>query len=167
MSLILERYILENANTQWDMFTKLRIIEMYSLIYGSMPAIVTYQTREDYVGPDLELIHPRNLRIQSNKSSIEDADYCFVNSVVPVSFLKNKLKEEKTIYDKDAIKELLSAIEYGTPDREYADKTWEERQREENKDTGKSTIILSGSSIPDVWINFSYTLPKSSFLPFA
>ena len=54
MQCVLEKYILPKANTQWDMLTKFRIIEMYSLIYGSMPALVTYKVSSNYVGPDLE-----------------------------------------------------------------------------------------------------------------
>lgn len=153
MQCVLEKYILPKANTQWDMLTKFRIIEMYSLIYGSMPALVTYKISSNYVGPDLEVLHPRNVRVQAHKYSIEDADYVFVNTIVPMSFLTNILKREETVYDKKAVQELVEACKDAKPQIEEEDKTYEQKQDKTERD--RNQIALTTKYMRDRWIVFS------------
>lgn len=90
MNLVLEKYILKNANAQHDMFTKFRMWNMYSRIYGSMPALVDWRVDADYVGPEFYLIHPRHMRPQNGKTTIEDCDYVFVDNWVSVSWLRKR-----------------------------------------------------------------------------
>ena len=153
MQCVLEKYILPKANSQWDMLTKFRIIEMYSLIYGSMPALVTYKVSENYVGPDLEVLHPRNVRVQAHKYSIEDADYVFVNTIVSKSFLKNILKRQETVYDKKAIKELLDIADNKKPSIDEEDKSYEQKQDKTELDN--SQISLTTKYMKDRWIVYS------------
>jgi hypothetical protein len=153
MQCVLEKYILPKANSQWDMLTKFRMIEMYSLIYGSMPALVTYTVKPNYIGPDLEILHPRNVRVQAHKYSIEDADYVFVNSLVPMSFLKGILKREKTVYNKEAVKDLLEACKDRRPSIDEEDKTYEQKQ--DYTEQSKGQIALTTKYAKDKWIVYS------------
>ena len=153
MQCVLEKYILPKANTQWDMLTKFRIIEMYSLIYGSMPALVNYKITPNYVGPDLEVLHPRNVRVQAHKYSIEDADYVFVNTIVPITFLLNVLKREETVYDKKAIEELIEAVKDKRPQIDEEDKTYEQKQ--DKSEVDKNQLTLTTKYMKDRWIVYS------------
>jgi len=153
MQCVLEKYILPKANSQWDMLTKFRMIEMYSLIYGSMPALVTYTVKPNYIGPDLEILHPRNVRVQAHKYSIEDADYVFVNTLVPMSFLKGILKREETVYNKEAVKELLKACKDRRPSIDEEDKTYEQKQ--DYTEQSKGQIALTTKYAKDRWIVYS------------
>jgi hypothetical protein len=153
MQCVLEKYILPKANTQWDMLTKFRIIEMYSLIYGSMPALVNYKITPNYVGPDLEVLHPRNVRVQAHKYSIEDADYVFVNTIVPITFLMNVLKREETVYDKKAIEELIEAVKDKRPQIDEEDKTYEQKQ--DKSEVDKNQLTLTTKYMRDRWIVYS------------
>jgi hypothetical protein len=153
MQCVLEKYILPKANTQWDMLTKFRIIEMYSLIYGSMPALVNYKITPNYVGPDLEVLHPRNVRVQAHKYSIEDADYVFVNTIVPIAFLINVLKREETVYNKKAIEELIEAVKDKRPQIDEEDKTYEQKQ--DKSEVDKNQLTLTTKYMRDRWIVYS------------
>jgi hypothetical protein len=129
------------------------MIEMYSLIYGSMPALVTYTVKPNYVGPDLEILHPRNVRVQAHKYSIEDADYVFVNTLVPMSFLKGILKREETVYNKEAVKDLLEACKDRRPSIDEEDKTYEQKQ--DYTEQSKGQIALTTKYSKDRWIVYS------------
>jgi hypothetical protein len=153
MQCVLEKYILPKANSQWDMLTKFRMIEMYSLIYGSMPALVTYTVKPDYIGPDLEILHPRNVRVQAHKYSIEDAEYVFVNTLVPMSFLMGILKREETVYNKDAVKDLIEASKDKRPSIDEEDKTYELKQ--EYTEQSKGEISLTTKYAKNRWIVYS------------
>jgi hypothetical protein len=153
MQCVLEKYILPKANSQWDMLTKFRMIEMYSLIYGSMPALVTYTIKPNYIGPDLEILHPRNVRVQAHKYSIEDADYVFVNTLVPMSFLTGILKREETVYNKEAVKDLLEACKDRRPSIDEEDKTYEQKQ--DYTEQSKGQIALTTKYSKNRWIVYS------------
>jgi len=153
MQCVLEKYILPKANSQWDMLTKFRMIEMYSLIYGSMPALVTYTVKPDYIGPDLEILHPRNVRVQAHKYSIEDADYVFVNTLVPMSFLTGILKREETVYNKEAVQKLIEECQDKRPSIDEEDKSYEQKQ--DYTEQSKGQIALTTKYAKNRWIVYS------------
>jgi hypothetical protein len=153
MQCVLEKYILPKANSQWDMLTKFRMIEMYSLIYGSMPALVTYTVKPDYIGPDLEILHPRNVRVQAHKYSIEDAEYVFVNTLVPMSFLKGILKREETVYNKEAVQKLIEECQDRRPSIDEEDKSYEQKQ--DYTEQSKGQIALTTKYAKNRWIVYS------------
>jgi hypothetical protein len=152
MQTIMEKYIIPKANTQWDMLTKLRIIQMYSLIYGAMPALVTYVARPDYIGPDLKILHPRDVRVQANKVSIEDAEYVFVNTIVTKSFLRNILKNKETVYDKEAVRELLKSCK-GQATKDTEDRSFEDSRQ--NESASYDGVELTTKYERNRWIVYS------------
>lgn len=91
--IVLNRYIIPNANSQWDLHTKFRIENLYSNVYGSFFHMVTYRVEDDYIGPDIQLIPIRNLLPQAGKYSLEDCQYVFVESTVSWDWLKRQNKE--------------------------------------------------------------------------
>lgn len=156
--LVLERYILKNANTQWDFLTKLRIIDMYSHIYGTMPALINWVDREDYTGPDLEVLHPRNVRIQANKYSIEDADYCFVDSKVNIKFLKSLTEREDSVYDKAAINELIEKAKDKSKEASNVNQSYEQQQANTSNSSQEgdySEIVLTTRYERNKWVVYS------------
>lgn len=162
MNLILEKYILEHANAQWDMMTKLRVWDMYSRIYGAMPALVNYRVDEDYIGPDLYILHPRHLRTQPGCTTIENCGYAFVDTWVPVSWVK---KRDKKIWRN--INELVKKAK-DSGDSKASQKTEELTYQEQQDIAGFGTetgnhaqILLRTRYEKDRWVTY---VPKHDLI---
>ena len=93
MNIIHEKYIIPNANSQYDLLTKLRLWDIYSRVYGSMPALVDYRISKEYTGPDLWLINPRSFFPQAGATSIQDMDYAQISTWVSVDYLNTRDKK--------------------------------------------------------------------------
>jgi hypothetical protein len=95
MNLILEKYIIPNANAQFDFMTKCRMMDRYSNIYGNFFGMVDWDVRKNgYVGPDLWLLNIRDVFPQVGAVSVEDSDYIIVRSWRKISFFENLGKRE-------------------------------------------------------------------------
>lgn len=90
LNLALQKYVIPNANSQFDILTKFRLEDMYSMVYGSFAHLVDYRVTEDYIGPDIQLIPVRHLLPQANITNKNDADYIFVDSWPTVAWLKTR-----------------------------------------------------------------------------
>ncbi len=88
MMIVHDKYIIPHANTQWDYLTKIRMWDIYSRIFGSMPALVFHRVDGEYIGPDIELIHPRSFFPQAGVYNMQRMQYCQISSFVSVEFLK-------------------------------------------------------------------------------
>lgn len=93
MNVVHEKYIIPNADSQYDLLTKLRVWDIYSRVFGSMPALVDYRIDDDYIGPDLWLIHPRAFFPQAGTINVNSMDYCQVSTWVSMEFLKSQDKK--------------------------------------------------------------------------
>ncbi len=94
-NLVLEKYVIPNANSQFDFLTKMRMVDMYSNVYGNMFTLVDWDVRQDgYVGPDVWLLNIRDVFPQVGAVSLEDSDYVIVRTWRPYSFFEN-LKDNK------------------------------------------------------------------------
>ena len=111
MNIILNRYIQPNANAQFSHLTKLRMWDLYSMVYGTMPMMYDYRVDDEYIGPDCWLINPRNFFPQPGKINIKDCEWVMVSTFVSKSYLENK-KNSKT-WNSAAIKRILDEIEDG------------------------------------------------------
>lgn len=90
MNLILEKYILPNARSQFDIYTKFWLMQFLSTIYGAQDVLIDYIVSSNYIGPDFQLI-PRRLGIpEAGKVSIDDCDRYWVISYVTREFLERK-----------------------------------------------------------------------------
>lgn len=89
MNLIVDKYVIPNANAQFDFLTKNRMTNLYSNIYGNFFGLVDWDVKENgYVGPDLWLIPIRNVFPQVGAVSLEDSDYIIIRSWKPYSFFE-------------------------------------------------------------------------------
>lgn len=104
MNLILDKYIVPNANNQWDFLTKLRMVDRYSNLYGNFFAMVDWEVggKNGYVGPDMWLLNIRDVFPQVGAMSLEDSDYVLVRTWRPLSFFEN-LKGQKGYKNIDKI----------------------------------------------------------------
>jgi len=95
MNLILEKYVNPNANAQFDLLTKLRMVDLYSNIYGNFFTLVDWDVKKNgYVGPDIWLLNIRDVFPQVGAVSVDDSDYIIVRTWKPLSYFEN-LKESK------------------------------------------------------------------------
>jgi len=95
MNLILDKYILPNANAQFDFLTKVRMIDIYSNVYGNFFALVDWDIKKNgYVGPDLWLLNIRDVFPQVGAASVDDSDYMIVRTWKPMSYFENLDKKD-------------------------------------------------------------------------
>ena len=94
MNLILDKYIIPHANAQFDFLTKLRMIDIYSNLYGNFFALVDWDIKKNgYIGPDLWLLNIRDIFPQVGAVSIEDSDYIIVRTWKPLSYFEGLSKQ--------------------------------------------------------------------------
>lgn len=90
LDLVMQKYVLPNADSQYDMLTKFKLLDLYSLVYGSYAMLVDYRIDNDYIGPDSWLIPIRHLYPEANSTTIESCNYVFVDTWVSKSWLKKR-----------------------------------------------------------------------------
>jgi len=92
MNLITDKYILPNANSQFPFLTKLKLMQVYSNVYGSFFGLVDWvvDKRRNYVGPDLFLPNIRDVFPQVGAVSLEDSDYINIASLKTKSWLESR-----------------------------------------------------------------------------
>jgi hypothetical protein len=104
MNLMLDKYIVPNANSQWDLLTKLRMIDRYSGLYGNFFALIDWKVggTNGYTGPDMWLLNIRDVLPQVGAVSLEDSDYVLVRTWRPYSYFES-LKGQKGYKNIDKI----------------------------------------------------------------
>jgi hypothetical protein len=108
MNLTLDKYIIPNANSQYDLLTKFRMIDLYSNLYGNFFALVDWNVngKNGYVGPDMWLLNIRDVFPEVGAVSVEDSDYVIVRTWRPLSYFESLLKNKSYMN----IKEIISAL---------------------------------------------------------
>lgn len=96
MNLILDKYIVPNANAQWDFLTKFRMVDRYSGLYGNFFTLVDWEVggKNGYVGPDMWLLNVRDVLPQVGAVSLEDSDYVLVRTWRPISYFESLTKQK-------------------------------------------------------------------------
>lgn len=89
LNLSLQKYVIPNANSQFRHLTKLKLVSMYSQIYGKQPVLKFYSVTDDYVGPDFQIIPIDKYYPQPGVFQDSDQDYCFVDTLMTVGQIKN------------------------------------------------------------------------------
>lgn len=114
LNLTLQKYIIPNANSQFRHLTKLKLVSMYSQIYGKQPVLKFYSVSDDYVGPDFQLIPVDKYYPQPGVFQDADQDYCFVDTLITVGQIKNLPKSTWEHLDKllDKVKEKKAKVDY-------------------------------------------------------
>ena len=94
-NLILDKYVIPNANAQFDFLTKLRMVDMYSNVYGAFDVLVDWDVRPNgYVGPDMWLLNVRDVFPQAGAVSLEDSDFVIVRTWQPLSYFERLGKKD-------------------------------------------------------------------------
>lgn len=146
MNLILHKYVIPNALSQYDVFTKIWLMSLYTKVYGSFGVMVDYVVKDDYVGPDFTLIPARAIVFQPGKYTIEDSDYVWVRSTVSREWLKER---DKSIWkNTDYVLEETDTLTPSTTD--YS--TYSE---EKYSTSSTDDIELITKYTKDKWITFS------------
>ena len=128
MNIILEKYIYPNAKSQFDFLTKMRMIDLYSNIYGNFFSFVDWVANEDgYIGPDLWLLNIRDVFPQVGTVSLNDSDYVTVRTWKNQSFFEG-LKDNE---DYKNIGETLELMEKASGDK--ADRKQEAKSKRESE----------------------------------
>jgi len=99
MNLCLEKYVLPNANSQFDYLIKSRMMDVYSLVYGVMFGLVDWRIDEKsgYIGPDCWLLPIRDVFPQAGAISINECDWFQVSNLVGLNWLENRGKDWKNL----------------------------------------------------------------------
>lgn len=135
MDILRQKWIYPNANAQHPFFEKLNLWQLYSSVYGYMPMFYDWNVSPTgYVGPDCWLWNPRNLVPQQGRTSLWDMEYVTALSWVGKRFLQGLVdrydKQKDTAgWNIDALKELLSRVDYAESHPETDKDTLVERTR--------------------------------------
>ncbi|RLJ01423.1 MAG: hypothetical protein DRP08_05530, partial [Candidatus Aenigmatarchaeota archaeon] len=90
MKKILDKYIIPNANAQFDLLTKFRMMDLYSNIYGNFFSFIDMDVkRNEYIGPDLWLLNIRDVFPQVGAVSLNDSNFVIVRTWQPMSYFEN------------------------------------------------------------------------------
>lgn len=128
-NLLLEKYVIPNANSQFDFLTKMRMVDMYSNIYGNFFTLVDWNIgRNGYIGPDVWLLNIRDVFPQVGAVSLEDSDYIITRTWKPLSYFQG-LKKDKGYKNVDQIITKLS----GTAGSKQSRSTEQVSKREEDQ----------------------------------
>jgi len=101
MNLIVDKYVVPNAVAQFPFLIKLRMMDLYSQIYGNYFSLVDWDIkRNGYVGPDMWLINIRNVFPQAGSISLNDSDFIIIRQRQPISYFKNLDKNKYKNLDK-------------------------------------------------------------------
>lgn len=94
-NLLLEKYVIPNANSQFDLLTKFRMVDLYSNLYGSFDALVDWNVKKSgYTGPDMWLLNKRDVFDQVGSMSLNDSDQVIVRTWRHLSFFESLRKDE-------------------------------------------------------------------------
>lgn len=82
----------KNSNEQFSHLIKLRLLDLYSLVYGTMFALVPWRVnkRANYVGPELLILPIRDCFPQGGIRNVNEAEYFTVRNVVSIEWLKGQ-----------------------------------------------------------------------------
>lgn len=102
MTLVLNKWVYPNAKSQFPLVTKFKLMDMYSLIYGSSFGLVDWvvDKKKGYIGPDLFLLNIRDVFPQAGAISLEDSDYIYVSTLKSKEWLKSRDKDTWKNIDK-------------------------------------------------------------------
>lgn len=92
MTLVLNKYVYPNAKAQFPLITKLKLMDMYSTIYGSFFSLVDWvvDKKRGYIGPDMYLLQIRDVFPQAGAISLEDSDFINISTLRSKEWLKNR-----------------------------------------------------------------------------
>lgn len=155
-NLLLDKYVIPNANAQFDFLTKLRMVDLYSNVYGCFFALVDQDVKENgYVGPDLWLLNIRDVFPQVGAVSLEDSDYVIVRTWKPISYFEG-LRKQKSFTNIDKIISKLKELNGSKQNRDSSStsKREEEQYPSENPAKGTGYYEVLTQFERDRWVDY-------------
>ena len=155
-NLILDKYIIPNANAQFDFLTKLRLVDMYSNIYGSFYSLVDWDVKPNgYIGPDIWLLNIRDVFPQVGAVSVEDSEFVIVRTWQPISYFEN-LKKQDGFKNISQIVEKLKKKAGSKEGRDSANKSkrGENQYSETQEAPGKGFYEVLTQFERDRWVDY-------------
>jgi hypothetical protein len=155
MNLTLDKYVIPNANAQFDQLTKYRMVDRYSNIYGNYFVMVDWDVRGNgYEGPDMWLIPIRDVFPQVGAISLDDSDYIIVRSWRPMSFFEG-LKKQDGYKNVPQILEKLKGKSGSKSDRDADNKSEREKGEYPNDEPakGKGYFEILSRYEKDRWVD--------------
>ena len=120
MSLIIDKYVNPNANAQFDLLTKFRMVDLYSNIYGQFFALVDWDVKPNgYIGPDMWLLNIRDIFPQVGAVSLDDSDYVIVRSWKSLAYFENLLASKQKGFKN--LPAIIAALKGKTGDKQAKD----------------------------------------------
>lgn len=156
MDLIVDKYVNPNANAQFDLLTKFRMVDLYSNIYGSFYTLVDWDVKKNgYVGPDMWLLNIRDVFPQVGSVSLDDSDYCIVRTWKPLSYFEN-LSKSKDFKNVDKIIQLLKKKSGDKQSRDTNSKSSREESQYPTSDEAneKGYFEVLSQYEGDRWVDF-------------
>lgn len=132
-NLLLEKYVIPNANSQFDLLTKFRMVDLYSNIYGTFDALVDWNVKKNgYVGPDMWLLNKRDVFNEIGAVSIADSDQIIIRTWRPKSFFET-LRGDKSYKNINKILELIDKKKGSKGGRDSENKSKREEDQYDNE----------------------------------
>ena len=153
MNLLL-KYYQNNANMWHSMVLKSRLLDLYSLVYGTMFALVPWvvDPTRNYIGPEMIPLSIRSCYPQPGKTSVADCDWFQVSSMKNFSWLEKQAKLSPKWKNIDKLKtSLLGDDHSGTGDVKPDEQT---SFIERNWYNG--TVDQADSAFPEVQLKTEY-----------
>jgi len=161
MNLMLDKYIIPNANAQFPLIVKHRMMHRASKIFGNSFALVDWDIkRNGYVGPDLWLLDIRNVFPQVGAVSLDDSDFVIVRTYRPISFFES-LRGQKGYKN---IEKVITKLQQSTGNKGSRDTTQKTTRENEYPDQ----IASKGSGYHEVLMMFErdrwvYAVPECEY----
>lgn len=162
MNLTLDKYIVPNANAQFPLLVKHRMMHRKSKIYGNAFALIDWDVkRNGYVGPDMWLLAIRDVFPQVGAVSLDDSDHIIVRTFRPISFFES-LKPQQGFKN---INKIIEQLKSKTGDK--SDRSSEQKSKRENDEFPDQTAA-KGSGYHQVLMMFErdrwvYSVPAVDY----
>lgn len=167
MNLMLDYYYKE-ANEQFSMRMKLRLLDLYSHVYGSMFALVPWRvnTKNGYMGPELNILNIRDCFPQPGNRQVTEADWFIQRSIVGIEWLKSQNAQYWNMDEVQALADDLKTNRDGgdvsTTDDKYRSLIENERFPSTPGDVLFPQVELFTEYRRDKWITFATKKASSS-----
>jgi len=156
MTLLLDKYVLPNANSQFPFLIKNRMIDRYSNIYGNQFVLIDWVVNENgYIGPDMWLIPIRDVFPQVGAVSIADSDFIIIRTWKPLSFFEN-MPKGKDYKNQDAIYKKLKDMAGKKDTKESKDQSHREESEYSSSPAAKGAGYYEVLSMyeKDRWVDY-------------
>lgn len=161
----------KNANEQYPMLTKWKLMDQLSMVYGAFFGLVPWRVNQKngYMGPELLLIPMRDVRPQPGVPNVDEMDYFQVRNYLPIQWLMDQAKTSPDHWKGDNIamiaKDLENQEKGGDADkaddnkkRSYVEQTWFPTTLADRMFPRLETFT---SYMGDKWVTWVPKLPNS------